>query len=103
MSRMSSYLKIIQEGNASMEDARDSMRDQMHLAHPDKLPYGLTPTSVDHVALALCPTKYYRTGTQSCPVCGFADRQKCGVFEASMSAGLSARRVYLNEGVPIRD
>ncbi|KAJ7452797.1 hypothetical protein FB451DRAFT_1050601 [Mycena latifolia] len=92
-------LRSVVQGTGSLEQARDEVRWQMNAMNPEDFPYGPNPCSIDRIASMLFPSKPYAIGRQSCPACGFADPINHGIFEATMSAGLSARREYAS---PVR-
>ncbi|KAJ6520772.1 hypothetical protein DFH09DRAFT_939555 [Mycena vulgaris] len=85
---------MIHRRGTSLEQVRDGLRSRMHAENAANFPSGPNYTSIDRIAGALFPSKSYGKGRQSCSTCGYSDPLEYSVFEAYMSAGLSARRDY---------
>ncbi|KAJ7161114.1 hypothetical protein C8R46DRAFT_905054 [Mycena filopes] len=89
-------LHEVMAGSISLERVRDIIRRQMHSSRPEHFPFGPNGTSIDRVAMAVLPAKYYGTGVHLCPICGHTDGREYGVLEMFSVAGLAANTEYPN-------
>ncbi|KAJ7749131.1 hypothetical protein B0H16DRAFT_1319457 [Mycena metata] len=90
------------DGALSIERVRDISRRRLHNQRPDYFPYGPNGSSIDRLAMALLPSKYFATGVHACTSCGHMDGRSYAMLEPFLTAGLNAERDY-PVGVRIQD
>ncbi|KAJ6514262.1 hypothetical protein C8R47DRAFT_962284 [Mycena vitilis] len=94
-------MRSVLEGRITFEQARNVVRRSLRTAKPDVFPNGRMFTSVDRLAEAMLPSKFYAVGRQGCTECGHDERMSYGMLESHLTAGLSTRTTY-PDGFPLQ-
>jgi hypothetical protein len=94
LAEFSIAMNSVLEKRIIFEQARNTIRRNIHQSNPAHFPYGPNYTSVDHITSVLFPSKFYGIGKQTCATCGYADDRWYGMLESCLTAGLRSRGYY---------
>ncbi|KAJ7037570.1 hypothetical protein C8F04DRAFT_952489 [Mycena alexandri] len=103
---LSHFALLLQEaagGLITLEIARDTLRQEMHILQPANFPYGQVGTTIDRVISVLVPViQTHAVGRHNCGSCGYLNHEKFPLFNPYVFAIPSDRQLRNNPtGVPI--
>ncbi|KAJ7028864.1 hypothetical protein C8F04DRAFT_963572 [Mycena alexandri] len=103
---LSRFVIVIQEaadGLITIESARDTLRQEMHLLHPADFPYGPVGTTIDKIVSVLVDVNQtHAIGRHVCRNCGYLHHEGIPLFNPYICAIPSDQQLRNNPtGVPI--